>query len=457
MATNRTARIMVVDHDARVHRLFERALPSPEFELHVFEDPCAALVDLQALDPDILVCADKMPGMDATDFVRGVRATGRYRDLVFLVLANNPLGRREVELVLGPRDACLLKPVPVPSLLQRLRQVAPRESPPSRGGLSGHTDRHGLVGLLKLCEDARLTGRFHLENRGREVWVDWLAGTPVSSGAHPEEKDRSALEILLDMESGRYAFEPQPVATAKDGDVPRGAFAASGSGTAGRFSVVEKDSRRYQVYTEAFHSPNFTVTTVVSVFGVGLRKMDTVWPHPMKRDADAESVREHVERQHERVLQLVQDGGLVPASRRKIWDVAGGGVEGAVLVWVMSLLRELVRDRIGLVPTIGLLRQSRRELLTGHPGLKGFNVDDAGHIVVRFGDESSRATLSGFRLPKGSVEGIAAWATLFRSEAMLVAGPPRLPSVRRATRMLAEDLERVGFYGALEEDSRARA
>ena len=84
-------------------------------------------------------------------------------------------------------------------------------------------------------------------------------------------------------------------------------------------------------------------------------------------------------------------------------------------------------------------------------------MDDAGHIVVRFGDESSRATLSGFRLPKGSVEGIAAWATLFRSEAMLVAGPPRLPSVRRATRMLAEDLERVGFYGALEEDSRARA
>ncbi|HET7293481.1 MAG TPA: response regulator [Vicinamibacteria bacterium] len=456
MAAARSVRIMVVDHDARVHRLFERALPSPEFELHVFEDPCAALVDLQALDPDIVVCADKMPGIEAGDFVRGIRATGRYRDLVFLVLANNPLSRREVELVLGPRDACLLKPVPVPSLLQRLRQVSPRESPPQRGGLSGHTDRHGLLGLLKLCEDARLTGRFRLESRGREVWVDWLAGTPVASGARPEEKDRSAHETLLELESGRYAFEPQPVEAGKDGGGPRGAFAASGSGMAGRFSVVEKDTRRYQVYTEAFHAPNFTVTTVVAVFGQGLRKIDTVWPHPMKRDADADAVREQVEQQHERVLQLVQDGGLVPASRRKIWDVAGGGVEGSILVWVMSLLREMVRERIGLVPTIGLLRQSRRELLAGHVGLKGFNVDEAGHITVRSGEESTRATLTGFRLPKGAVEGIAAWATLFRAEAALLAGSPRLPSVRRATRMLAEDLERVGFYAALEEDSRAR-
>jgi hypothetical protein len=54
------------------------------------------------------------------------------------------------------------------------------------------------------------------------------------------------------------------------------------------------------------------------------------------------------------------------------------------------------------------------------------------------------------------VEGIAAWATVFRTEAATLVGLPRLPTIRRATRMMSDDLERVGFYAALE-DERVRA
>ena len=449
-------RVVVVDHDARVKRLFEKAISSPEFELRMFEDPVTALVELRAIDPDVLVCAERMPGIRAIDLVRSLRASGQFPDLRYLVLANDPLSRREVELALGPGDACMVKPVPMPTLLQRLRGAQrERRAGPAPHTLSGQTDRTGVLGLLKLCEDARLTGRFSLESKNEQLFIDYLAGVPVTSGATPDDPVRDALERLLDSDGGRYVFEPRGVQDGPHGSLVQGAFATGRGGSAGRFSVVEKEGRRYQIYTEAFHSPNLAVITVVAVSGHGMRKIETVWPHPMKRDADADAVRDQVERQHQSLLQKVEDGAFVPSSRRTVWDVAGGGVEGSVLVWVMSLLRDIVAARLGLAPSIGLMRQSRRELLGAHPSLTGFTVDAGGRVQVSLPSESTRATLSGMRLPRGAIAGIAAWATVFRAEAGLLVGPPRLPSVRRATRMMAEDLEQIGFYAALEEQ-RAR-
>jgi DNA-binding response OmpR family regulator len=450
-------RVVVVDHDVRTKGLFEAVVAPPEFELRQFDDPVAALVELQAIDPDVVVCADRMPGMRAADFIRGVRGCARFPDLACLVLVNDALSRREMELVLGAGDACLIKPVSVPLLLQRLRGARrERGEVPPPHALSGQTDRTGLLGLLKLCEDARLTGRFRVESRGEQVFIDYLAGAPVFSGATPDDPARDALERLLAMDGGRYVFEPQRVRGGASGSLAQGAFATAGGGAAGRFSMIEKDARRYQVYTEAFHSPNLAVISVVAVSGQGLRKIETLWPHPMKRDADAESVRAQVERQHQSVLQMVEDGAFVPPSRRKVWDVAGGGVEGSVLVWVLSLLRDIVAARLGLAPTIGLLRQSLRELVPSQPALAAFRVGPSGGIEVSLPKESTRATLSGIRLPRGVVEGVAAWATIFRAEAGLLVSSPRLPTIRRATRMMADELDRVGFYAALE-DERARA
>lgn len=453
----RSVRVVVIDHDPRVKLLFEKAILPPEFELRAFEDPVVAAVELQAIDPDVLVCAERMPGMRAIDLVRGLRASGHFPGLSYLVLANDPLSRREVELVLGTGDACLVKPVPVPVLLQRLRSGRhERGEVPPPHALSGRTDRQGLMGLLKLCEDARLTGRFRVESKNEQVFIDYLAGAPVASSATPDDPGQDPLERLLGLDGGRYVFEPRRVQGGPHGSFVQGAFATAGGGAAGRFSVVEKESRRYQVYTEAFHSPNLAVITVVAVSGQGLRKIETLWPHPMKRDADGEAVRVQVERQHQSVLQMVEDGAFVPPSRRKVWDVAGGGVEGSVLVWVVSLLRDIVAARLGLAPTIGLLRQSRRELLASHPGLDAFSVGPSGGIDVSLPKESTRVTLSGMRLPRGVVEGVAAWVTVFRAEAGMLVGTPRLPTIRRATRMMSDELDRVGFYAALE-DERARA
>lgn len=445
-----------MDADRRIHRLLERMLRPPKFETFLFEDPSAAVVALRDLAPDLIVCADRMPWIDGRTFHRIARSAPQLLDVPFVFLAGDPDGQREIEAVMGTGDQCLRKPVPVGTLMERIQTAMrpPRPRLAGRSFLSGNVDRGGLLGLLKLCEDARLTGRFLFESHDQLLWVDWLAGTPVARGGSSAGPEWDVLDLLLDADAGRYAFEPRPVSGPKDGARP-----GSASGEAapvGRFSVLEVGGVRYQVHTEAGHSPNFAVSTVVAAFGQGLRKVETRWPHPMKRDADLQQARDRIDQQHENALRLVNDGALSPQPRRKVWDVLGGGVEGAQIVWVMTLLRDLARERLGVLASLALLRRSHRQLAELYPALGAFEIEDDGRISVHSDDQAAaRTTLSGWRLPRGAIRAIAAWALAFRDEAARLAGPPRMPSVKRATRMIAADLEAIGFYGALDDEANA--
>jgi CheY-like chemotaxis protein len=453
-----STRVVVVDADRRIHRLLERVLRPPRFETFLFEDPSAAIVALRDLAPDLIICADRMPWIDGKTFHRVARCAPQLLQVPFLFLASDPDGQREIEAVMGSGDQCLRKPVPVETLLERIQATMRSPRLPRLAGrsfLSGNVDRGGLLGLLKLCEDARLTGRLLFESRDQVLWVDWLAGAPVGRGGAPDS-ERDVLDALLDAEAGRYAFEPRPVGARRDGGRPGAAGDGLADQPVGRFSVLEVGGVRYQVHTECGHSPNFAVSTVVAAFGQGLRKVETRWPHPLKRRADHQHARERIDQQHENALRLVNDGALAPQPRRKVWDVLGGGVEGSQLVWVMSLLRDLARERLGFLPALALLRRSRRELAAHYPALGAFEVGDDGRILVHAEDQAAaRTTLSGWRLPRGAIRAIAAWSVAFRDQAARLAGSPRLPSVKRATRMIAADLEAVGFHAALEEESAA--
>jgi CheY-like chemotaxis protein len=452
------SRIVVVDEDAQFLGHCKRVLRPPRFEPTLFQDACAALMALRDIAPDLIVCADRMLWIDGKAFLRAVRSSAPLVEVPILFLATDTNGQREIEAVMGGGDRCLRKPVSPEALLERIREAAPRSRSriAGRSLLSGSVDRGGLLGLLKLCEDASLTGRFVFEARDHMLWFDWLAGVPVARGASPEDPEHDVLERLLDSEAGRYAFEPRQI---EPGARPASAEASDGTqGPIGRFSVLEVGGRRYQVYSEGAHSPNFAVATVVAAFGQGLRKLETRWPHPMKRRGDLDQARALIDRQHDSALQMVQDGVLAPQPRRKVWDVLGGGVEGAQLVWVMSLLRDLARDRIGVLPALAVLRRSQRRLERFYPALGAFEVADDGHIGVRVEDQASaRTTLTGWRLPRGAVRAVAAWALAFREETLSLTGLPRLPSLKRVTRMIADELEAIGFYAALEEEAGAAA
>src|SRR5262245_12950755 len=438
------SRIVVVDGDPQTVKLCERALRPPRFEAFLFDDACPALMSLRDLAPDLIVCTDHMPWIDLKAFKRTVRSAAPLVEVPFLFLASDDNGQREIEAVLSREDQCLRKPVTSDALLEAIRKGArPASQRLGRQSLlSGNVDRGGLLGLLKLCEDAQLTGRLLFEAREHVLWFDWLAGAPVGHGASPADPQRDALDRLLDADGGRYTFEPRPIGE-------RGAGAAGAPSAAqesmGSFSVLEVEGRRYQVHTESVHSPNFAVRTIVAAFGQALRKLETTWPHPMKRQHDSEQTRVLIDRQHDGAMKMVRDGLLAPQARRKVWDVIGGGVEGSQLLWVMTLLRDLARERLGSLASLALLRRSQRRLARFYPALEAFVVADDGRVSVRVDDQAAaRTTLSGWRLPRGAVRAVAAWALAFRDEAMRLAGPPRLPTLRKATRMIARDLDEIG-------------
>lgn len=454
------SRVVIVDEDPQLLKLCERVLRPPKFEPFLFDDACAALMSLHDLAPDLIVCSVRMPWIDGKAFLRAVRSATQLVDVPFLFLADASQEQREIEAVMGSGDQCLRKPVPAEVFLERIRSGArPVHSRlTSQSLLSGSVDPGGLLGLLKLCEDARLTGRLLFEARDQVLWFDWLAGTPAGHGASPADPERDVLDRLLEAGPGRYAFEPRPIG---DPRIRAGSKPGSGNetqGPIGRFSVLEFGGRRYQVYSEGGHFPNFAVTTVIAAFGQGLRKLETCWPHPMKRRVDHDQAREMIDRQHDSALRMVQEGALAPQPHRKVWDVLGGGVEGSQLLWVMSLLRDLARERLGFLPALAILRRSQRQLERFYPALAAFQVGEDGRIQVRAEDQASaRTTLSGWRLPRGAVRAVAAWALAFREETTRLAGSPRLPSLKRATRMIGEDLESIGFYAALEEEAGAAA
>lgn len=198
--------------------------------------------------------------------------------------------------------------------------------------------------------------------------------------------------------------------------------------------------------------------TVVACEGVGVRKVESAWRHPLKRAADYQLANQEINRQHESVLAMAKDGIVAPQPRRAVWDVASGGVEGELLIWVISLLRGLAADRLGSLHALALLRRALRRSREGHSALREFRIEDDGTVTLEAVEENDkRRTLSGWRLPKGAVEGIAAWAAAFLVDAAPFIGTPRLPGIREATRMRVVELEAMGFYEAVPQADKSLA
>lgn len=453
-------RVVVIDADTRLHASFTRALRKPEFEAFCFADPHVGLVRLSEIGPDVIVCAAGIRGLIGKSIHRAARSSPHLERVPFLFLTADAAAKRELEAVLGGADVCLGKPFTADAFLEKIRQAA-SASPgaPPRGAdadaakapsLSGQTDRKGLFALMRLMEDARLTGRFMLETARHRLYVDWFAGTPVEFGASPEMPDGDPLGLLLSTEGGRYGFEAREVKSGKYRSQRRGAAHSTARSPIGRFANVELDGRRIQVFTEGVHAPNFTIVTVVAAAGVGVRKVESCWRHPLKRASDYALANQEVNRQHESVLAMVKDGVVTPQPRRKVWDVVGGGVEGDLLIWVVGLLRGLVAERLGTLPALALLRRELVRCSERQLALREFGVEDDGTVSLEAADDAvKRKTLSGWRLPRGAVEGVAVWAASFHAEAAQLMGAPRLPSLRECTRMRKAELEDIGFYEAL--------
>jgi hypothetical protein len=210
----------------------------------------------------------------------------------------------------------------------------------------------------------------------------------------------------------------------------------------GRLSRVEVRGREVQVQTEAANRPHFVVTTILARDGQVLRKIESSWPHALKRREDVELARAQIERQHERVLSTLRElGREAPAPA----GAAAEAVDPSLLAWALSFVSEQVRHSLGAVMAVALLRRTHKAALREQPLLRAFRVAEDGRV---------QADPGGGALPGPAVIAVASWTAAFLHAAAELVERVRGLKLRSVTRMMEAELERVGFYGACEEELR---
>jgi DNA-binding response OmpR family regulator len=462
-------RIVVVDDDAYVRQLATHYLRPPEFECFSYGDPRDALMRLHDINPDLIVCDVMMPDMDGRTFFQVVKRSAQLKGVPFIFLSGVRTPEDIMATLEAGADDFLNKPFPLPRLVAKIRatlRMAERLSapePPRMEGLSGEVGPGGILPLLRFCEDCRLTGRITIHNGSRTHWADFLGGDLVLAGTHPEASNDQALDMLLSLEGGHYRIEQKPLdpealrqmqdRASGDGTPPPPAGDSSSGAVEvrapeGRFSTVDLKGASVQVQTEGENRPNFTVTTVIARDGVGVRKVETSWRHPLKRREDQDMAKRQIDRQHDRVVSTILELTVESPPRGAIWGAEGRGVDASLLAWALSFVAEQARTHLGAVIAVALLRRTHKRLIKERELLRFFKVSEEGRVVPYLADRS--------RVPQEAVEAMAAWTLAFLEEAGGMVDNAAGIRIRQVTRMMGDDLAAIGFYAALDSLSDGR-
>ena len=162
-----SARILVVDDDARVRRSVERVLTVGGFSVEGFEDAQKALGAVRAGGVGAVLSDIRMPGMDGLELLRAVRAVSP--DLPVLLLTGSPELQTAIDAVEYGATQYLVKPLEPEALLKSVRRAV------FLGALAVAKRRAlGLVGDPGPGDPTELAVRF---DSAREKL--WIAVQPV--------------------------------------------------------------------------------------------------------------------------------------------------------------------------------------------------------------------------------------------------------------------------------------
>jgi CheY-like chemotaxis protein len=454
-------RIVVVDDEPHIRLLLGQMLPAPDFEVHPFADPRDALMKLHDIAPDLIICDVMMPDMDGRTFLQVVKRSQDLRDVPFIFLSAVKEVNEVVQAYEVGADDFVEKPFHLARLMAKVRAMLRLAERRRTDALTGPVRGEGTLALLKFCEDNHLTGRLTVFATGQERWAEFLGGEVMRAGGTPEEEGLDPLDALLALRTGTYRIEQRRLdrravdeALARQRDETAAAAPAAApagerdeqdadeglpppSLPEGRLSRVRVRGSEVQVQTEAANRPLFTVTTILARDGQVLRKIESAWPHALKRREDVELARAQIERQHERVVSTLRElGGEAPP------PAGAETVDPSLLAWALSFVCEQVRHHLGAVMAVALLRRTHKALLKEQPLLRAFRVAEDGRVQV----EGAAAPL-----PAGAVLAAAAWTAAFIEAAAELVERVRSLRLRTVTRMMEAELERIGFYSACDE------
>jgi two-component system, OmpR family, response regulator MprA len=150
-------RVLVVDDDAPVRRMLERALGAEGFAVRAAADGGAALALAEQEVPDVVVLDVAMPGMDGLDVCRRMRAKG-MRSGILMLTARDAVPDRVSGLEAGADDY-LVKPFALEELVARIRALVRRGN-----GTAGHAGDRIAYADVTLDRDTGVAVR-----GGREI------------------------------------------------------------------------------------------------------------------------------------------------------------------------------------------------------------------------------------------------------------------------------------------------
>ena len=151
-ASDRPVRVLVVEDDQEIAQVLQRALRLEGYEVRLAGDGVAALDEVHAFLPDVIVLDLGLPRMDGIDVARRLRKDEDDTPILMLT-ARDALDSRVEGLDVGADDY-LVKPFEWDELLARVRALLRRGASCEDGAL-----RFGDLELSPLRREARRGGR----------------------------------------------------------------------------------------------------------------------------------------------------------------------------------------------------------------------------------------------------------------------------------------------------------
>jgi CheY-like chemotaxis protein len=279
-------RILVVDDDANVHELIRWTLRAPRFEIHSFTDPQRALERIRDIEPDLIICDMMMPTMDGQLFLRLVKQSPELRDIPFLFLTAVRLGS-EIEAALeAGAEAYLVKPFPLAKLVETVNTV--------------------------------------LDAAQRRPSASYEEPTPSEPADAREGRPQAPTDELLELVASPQATSEIATPPLPRAETPSAPAPVTPEGVAlptfeRRFSKLRLKPGLVKIVTEAESRPNLVITTVLSLRGRCLKKIETYWSHPLQRQEDLQLVKRQIDLQHDRAVEDAAQEPLFGPRRKSVW------------------------------------------------------------------------------------------------------------------------------------------
>jgi len=116
-------RVLVLEDDPSVQTLLRKQLQSHGFTVDVCSDGLQGLVQLEQLNPDLVLCDVMMPNLDGIEFVRAIKGNNDTQRIpvIFLTAKTDP--RSMIEGINVGARFYVTKPFQIDDLLGKIRRA----------------------------------------------------------------------------------------------------------------------------------------------------------------------------------------------------------------------------------------------------------------------------------------------------------------------------------------------